>query len=160
MPSVKGKSDPLVEDEPSSVMIKVTNEWAPGKEGKGLGFEDLEEEERGQRCCNRFRFVLWAIAAAAVIGGAVAVAVIMVKSNDKGSSEGKGGVADTGTPAATGSEPSGGGSKETSGSLLKVMEDPPFDVPGGWTALWWEEFDGSALNTNVWSYDKGYGQVG
>lgn len=33
----------------------------------------------------------------------------------------------------------------------------PFDVPSGWTALWWDEFEGSSLNADYWSYAVGNG---
>lgn len=35
--------------------------------------------------------------------------------------------------------------------------DPPFKAPDGWTAVWWDEFDGDLLNLDYWSYDKGNG---
>ncbi|KAL6772057.1 hypothetical protein ACKKBG_A28795 [Auxenochlorella protothecoides x Auxenochlorella symbiontica] len=50
------------------------------------------------------------------------------------------------------------------GSSSNVVPTPsgdvPFTVPSGWTALWWEEFEGDSLDSNFWQYDVGNGNWG
>ena len=40
---------------------------------------------------------------------------------------------------------------------LPVPGTAPFEVAAGWQALWWDDFDGSSLDTSKWGYDLGNG---
>jgi len=122
------------------------------------------------------RFILWVALGLAVVGIIVAASVLMAKNSKSSSSEDKAPassdtpsvVIEGETPGTAGAPPAPPGvAIDEEGQMvpasdedgtLEIMTDPSFAVPDGWTALWWDEFDGDRLNTRWWSYQYGYGQ--
>lgn len=142
----------------------------------------LEEAAENDRIwCGKVKFVFWALLGLILIGGVIALSVLMVVVQENKSPTGTVpqplGV--TGTTSGSGSSSSTSSSSTSSSSSssnnantppsppppppsdengqLKIMSNPPFTPPAGYTALWWDEFDGTSLNTNFWNFDTGYG---
>ena len=155
-------SNPALEDELASVRIHESKGWRSM-------FPDLPDTEGGGRggCCSHFKFAIWATIAVALVAAAIGLSIAMVVINSDRTS--------TSNPDSEGPyfppgtiEPGGGGGPSPSpsplpntdqdGGLVVTDTTPPFPVPSGWTALWWDEFDGTALNMKYWNYDVGYGQ--
>jgi hypothetical protein len=143
----------------TSVHVAETRGWRSKEDDGPQGKFDLDETAFQPSLWSQFRFVVWVLIAVALVGGAIAVGVIMVNVN------GKNGDGDAGYFPPSAGNVNGTtsvinpvtGPADTDGSLV-IMENPPFTVPSGWTALWWEEFDGNKLNPQWWSYDLGYGR--
>ena len=155
----------------------LTQEWKLFT-GGNIDFDDNEDEidVRKARLVRRLKFTAWVLVAVAIIGGIIAVGVVMgLKSNG---SKDKNNSSDTqkdgsdyandldsivqeglGNAITDKDKSSAKFERTDEDGMLEVMTDPPFDVPKGWTALWWDEFDGNALNSKFWSFDYGYGQV-
>lgn len=109
-------------------------------------------------------------AAVAIIAAVIVLSVLMVKSdNDTDAlvtSDSPAGSPPGAPPRSPGDPPS----KVTPESQLEVeqsdedgeleiMSNPPFAVPNGWTPLWWDEFNGNALDLKWWNYQYGYGEA-
>jgi len=156
-------------DDYSSVKIEESRGWRSQ-------FGDDEEDERS--CCSRFKFAIWASIAVLLIAAIIAVSVTMVTiHNNQQASSGEAEFTPPGVLTPSSPDASPGGSSTVPGKpganvgvppgappssdkdgTLEIMKNPPFPVPSGWTALWWDEFDGTALNTEWWNYNIGYGQ--
>jgi hypothetical protein len=142
----------------TSVKIHQSGGWADGGGGAGL--------DTSRSFCARFKFAIWAIVATALVAAMVGLSITMavVKSNDDKSASGSGGLApDPSRPSAPPPPPSPGAKPvpspppaDNNGQMV-VMTNPPFAAPPGWTALWWDEFAGDALDPRWWNVDTGYG---
>ena len=135
-------------------------------------------------CWSRFKVLIWGTLVLALIAAVISLSVIMVKTDPE-----NGTVATSDAPGASPGAPPGalpdeivkpgtndlpGASQatmtpelakeiETKASdkdgTLEIMKNPPFAAPAGWTPLWWDEFDGDALNLRWWNYQYGYGEA-
>ena len=52
------------------------------------------------------------------------------------------------------------GSVQSSNALPITVDAPGYDPGAGWTLVWSDEFNGTALDTTVWNYDLGAGGWG
>lgn len=154
-------------DDVSSVKIHETRGWRTHSPDDG----DLPDD---RSFCSRFKFAIWAIVAVVIVAAIIALSVTMVEvQKNKHSSEADGeeytppGVLVPSSPGAGSSpgganpnigEPPGAPPASDNDGTLEIMSNPPFPVPAGYTALWWDEFEGNALDTQWWNYDIGYGQ--
>ena len=147
------------ENEFSSVKIAEARGW------RAL-FPDIPDNE-GRGCCGKFKFVIWAIIIIALVAAAIGLSITMVVIHDNNMKESDGPY----LPPGVSPTPSGGGGSgdksptpsplpDTDGDgKLEIMGGtPPFTVPSGYTALWWDEFNGNALDMKYWNYDTGYGK--
>ncbi len=133
-------------------------------------YEGDEVQEFRPSCWSRFKVVVWTALAACVVGAVIAIAVIMTENGGGTDDGGAGvgvGVPPGAPPRAPGEGPAGNLTPEVIQEIeeqasdkdgtLKIMESPPFQAPPGYTALWWDEFDGDALDLRWWNYQYGYG---
>lgn len=131
-------------------------------------FYEGKEEEHRPSCWSRFKVLVWTTLAASVVGAVIAIAVIMTENGSEASSSGSVVGAPPGAPPRSpGEGPAGNLTPEVIQEIeeqasdkdgtLQIMKNPPFQVPAGYTALWWDEFDGDALNLRWWNYQYGYG---
>jgi len=150
-----------LEDEFSSVKIHESKGWR-------RMFPDIPENDGSRGCCGKFKFAIWAAIVIALVAGAIGLSITMVIINDN-KTDGKPveppGTLSPSSNKSPGESPNSGPSPPPSppaqtdkdGELV-IMTNPPFNVPSGWTALWWDEFDGDALDMKYWNYDTGYGK--
>lgn len=132
-------------------------------------------------CWGRFKFLIWGTLAVAMIAAVITISVIMVQTDPEKGTEATGEVVPGTPPGALPEEivkpgiPAKPGTPqaeltpemieeiETKASdqdgTLEIMQNPPFAVPAGWTPLWWDEFNGDALNLRWWNYQYGYGEA-
>eukprot|EP00887_Chlorella_sp_A99_P003145 scaffold9.g3145.t1 len=135
--------------------------------------EDEAFDPHKPTACSRFKLLLWFSAAALVVGAVVGLSVTMVLvEHNRGSSKPPAPPAPAASPPAPpgggggGGGPGGDGSGDGgstgggTGDPIDPPELPPFTMPAGWTALWWDEFGGSSLDTSKWGYDIGVGNWG
>ena len=131
-------------------------------------FYEGRPEEYRPSCWSRFKVLIWTTLAACVVGAVIAIAVIMTQNGNEPTSSGT----EVGTPPGAKPRPPGEGpaanltpeviqeieeqSSDKDGTL-QIMKNPPFQVPVGYTALWWDEFNGDALDLRWWNYQYGYG---
>jgi hypothetical protein len=149
----------ILEDEFSSVKIHESKGWR-------RMFPDIPENDGSRGCCGKFKFALWAAIVIALVAGAIGLSIAMVVINDNKTNGSP--VVPPGTHSPSNNNkpgkspspsppPSPSPHTDQDGELV-IMTNPPFDVPSDWTALWWDEFDGNALDMNYWNYDTGYGK--
>lgn len=125
-------------------------------------FPDLPDND-GRSCYGRFKFVIWSAVVIALVAGAIGLSIAMVvvhqnrTDGDPEPYKPPGTTPDSGPSADKSPSPTPPPNTDKDGQL-EVMQNPPFNVPGGWTALWWDEFDGTSLNMKNWNYDYGYGK--
>jgi hypothetical protein len=119
----------------------------------------LPDDDGGSaRCWPRAKFALCALLAAATVAAIVILSLVITadarRRGVEGGPEGDGGDASGG---AAGLSPAPGAPKQSDeDGTLAVMAGPaPFTVPPGWTALWWDEFAGSSLDSKYWTIDTG-----
>ncbi|KAI8106822.1 hypothetical protein M9434_001476 [Picochlorum sp. BPE23] len=141
-------------------------------------FDGDQEVSFQPSCWSRFKVLIWGTAAVLVVAAIIGLSVAMVETNKNtttnGQSEAEIFPPPGAPPYSPGMEPeessSGGGVtpegvpivvKESSDEdgTLEIMKNPPFNVPNGWTALWWEEFNGNSLDPRWWNYQYGYGEA-
>ena len=164
--------DGFREDEVSSIKIQ-----------KVTVFDEDQDVDFKPSCWSRFKFVIWGIIVVAVIGAIVGLSVTMVIVTDDGNKNGSEDVSrlgdglspspgggSSGASASSGGGPKGDGDGRSPAEevfpaasdkdgTLEIMPNPNFPVPPGWTALWWDNFDGNELNTRWWNYQYGYGEA-
>lgn len=150
-------STTTLEDEFSSVKIHESKGWR-------RMFPDIPESDGSRGCCGKFKFAIWATIVIALVAAAIglSIAMVVINQNKSGGSP----VVPPGTLSPSnnggtspGKSPSPSPPPNTDGDgKLVIMDNPPFDVPSDWTALWWDEFEGTELNTKYWNYDYGYGK--
>ena len=126
-------------------------------------FPDLPDND-GRSCYGRFKFLIWATVVIALVAAAIGLSITMVIVHQNRTDGDPEPYVPPGTTTPSGSSgtspspsPTPPPNTDKDGNL-QIMENPPFDVPGGWTALWWDEFDGNSLNMKNWNYDYGYGK--
>lgn len=132
-------------------------------------------------CWSRFKVLVWGTIAVALVAAVITISVIMVETDpEKGTASssspdvglspgslpqeivkpGMSGVPGKPqvelTPELIEEIESNASDKD---GTLDIMTNPPFAVPGGWTPLWWDEFNGDALNLRWWNYQYGYGET-
>ena len=135
-------------------------------------YEGKEEQDYRPSCWSRFKVVVWTALAACVVGAVIAIAVIMTENggdtSSSGSSSGSVVPAPPGAPPRSPGEGPGGNltpeaiqeieeQASDKDGTLQIMKNPPFQAPSGYTALWWDEFNGDALDLRWWNYQYGYG---
>lgn len=131
-------------------------------------FYEGKEEDYRPSCWSRFKVLIWSTLAVCVVAAVIVIAVIMTNNGNETSSSG------AAVPTPPGAPPSKPGQGAAAGltpdkiqdieenasdkdGTLPVMKNPPFQVPPGYTALWWDEFNGNALDLRWWNYQYGYG---
>jgi hypothetical protein len=163
-------------DEPSLVEPPLVKDGFDPKEKASVVaqqykvYEDDMEGDYRPSCWSRFKVLVWTILAAAVVGAVIAIAVIMTQNGNTSTASGTEIGVPPGAPPRPAGEQAGGQSsltpevieeiqKEASDKdgTLEIMKNPPFQAPPGYTALWWDEFEGDALNLRWWNYQYGYG---
>jgi len=129
-----------------------------------------EETDYRPSCWSRFKVLIWSTLAVCVVAAVIAIAVIMTENGSPESSSSSG-VAVPTPPGAPPSRPGEGAAASLTPDViadieenasdkdgtLPVMANPPFRVPPGYTALWWDEFNGDSLDLRWWNYQYGYG---
>ena len=144
-------STTTLEDEFSSVKIHESKGWR-------RMFPDIPENDGSRGCCGKFKFAIWAVIVIALVAGAIGLCIAMVVINENKSNGSPDIPPGTLSPSNNKSpSPSPAPQTDQDGQLV-ILDNPPFDVPSGWTALWWDEFEGNKLDMQYWNYDYGYGK--
>lgn len=137
-------------------------------------FDGDQEVSFQPSCWSRFKVLIWGTAAVLVVAAIIGLSVAMVETNKNTSTNDQSGAEvfpPPGAPPYPPGKDSSGASvtpegvpivvKESSDEdgTLEIMKNPPFNVPKGWTALWWDEFNGNMLDMRWWNYQYGYGEA-
>ncbi|PSC74883.1 (1-3)-beta-glucanase [Micractinium conductrix] len=125
---------------------RATPKWSDDDEGR--------ERRKGHGCCAITKFALWLIVVGCIVAAAVGLSVVMVILQNNREKD------NPSSPVDTEGGNGGGSGGSGNGGPLPVPPTAPFDVPADSQAIWWDEFEGSSLDRDLWNYDLGNGEWG